>query len=222
MSTELLAAVNVRKSYRGQLALAINELRLMAGELILLTGPNGAGKTTLLRILAGFVKPDGGTRFRVAGQPVAHPTPGTDCGYLHQKPYLFDTSVRANLEFGLGSDQPNGRARAAAILAICNLDCDEDQPADELSGGQRQLLTLARLCLAKAPVLLLDEPTAGLDEQGCQAVESLLREVQDAGRAVLMSSHDERINRTLSPAGIIHIAAGRIECRGETDYESTA
>jgi thiol reductant ABC exporter CydD subunit len=167
-------------------------LRLGAGRLVAVTGPSGAGKSTLLAALLGFVAPDGG-RILVDGHDLTTLDPDAwrqRIGWAAQDPYLCTGTVADNIRLG----RPLARdawVRAAARDAA--LDLDLDRPVGErgsaLSAGQRRRVALARALLRDTPVLLLDEPTAGLDHTTETRVLTHLRALTAAGRTVLLVTH---------------------------------
>ncbi|HEY3503471.1 MAG TPA: thiol reductant ABC exporter subunit CydD [Actinocatenispora sp.] len=166
-------------------------LHLTRGEIVALTGPSGAGKSTLLAVLLGFATPERG-RVLVNGYDLAGLDPDRwrrHVGWAAQQPYLFTGTVADNVR--LGAPTAGDTAVAAAARDAC-LDVPLDTPVGEhgagLSAGQRRRVALARAYLRDADVLLLDEPTAGLDPDTEARVLARLRTVA-AGRIVLLVSH---------------------------------
>jgi ABC-type multidrug transport system fused ATPase/permease subunit len=168
------------------------DLRLSPGRLVVVTGPSGAGKSTLLAVLLGFVTPDAG-RILVDGHDLATLDPDAwrqRLGWAAQDPYLCSGTVADNIRLG----RPRARdawVRAAARDAA--LDLELDRPVGDrgaaLSAGQRRRVALARALLRDTPVLLLDEPTAGLDHATETRVLRHLRTLADAGRSILLVTH---------------------------------
>jgi zinc transport system ATP-binding protein len=167
------------------------DLAVEAGRFIGVIGPNGGGKTTLLRALIGLEKPDSGD-IRVLGLP---PGQSREVGYLPQAPtfdFRFPARVRDVVEMGLprGSGR-EGRARIDAVLEDLGIMDLERQPAGILSGGERQRLFLARALIRRPRLLLLDEPTLGVDARSLDAFLHVLERIRaERELTVLMVSHD--------------------------------
>ena len=177
--------------------LNLSELDIRAGEILGIRGHNGSGKSTLLRIIALLEPPDSGTVL-FEGRPA-----GTDDLYLRrqvtlllQTPYLLSRSVASNVAYGLrvrgirnASELQN---RIAASLLAVGLD-----PAvflhrrrHELSGGECQRVALAARLALRPRVLLMDEPTASVDQQSAERIALAARHAADSGSAVVVVSHD--------------------------------
>ncbi|MGO1345362.1 ABC transporter ATP-binding protein [Chromohalobacter japonicus] len=166
--------------------------------LVHLRGDNGSGKTTLLRLLAGLETPRQGTiRWTLTGSmPAASPPCPGRVLYLHQQPYLFDTSVAGNLRYVArwhGWRGNMARDRVAAMLERCGLAAHAEQRARSLSGGERMRLALARAWLLSPRVLLLDEPTASLDRQAIADVSTLISSLHETGCAIALSAHQPSV-----------------------------
>jgi iron complex transport system ATP-binding protein len=187
-----------------------------AGELVALCGPNGAGKSTLLRLLLGLHAPASG-RVTLAGEPLASLTRrqiARHAALLPQDaPADVPLSVRDAVSLGrlphLGRLQPETAADVAAVeraLAATDTTALAERPITELSGGERHRVHLARALAQEAPLLLLDEPIAGLDIAHQLAAMDLLRATVEAGRSVVVALHDlalaaRRCDRILLLAG---------------------
>jgi ATP-binding cassette subfamily C protein CydCD len=158
-------------------------LTIVPGRITAVTGPSGCGKSTLISCLLGFTQPSSGS---ISPRPIRN-----ELGWLPQDPVLFAGTVAANIRLGWPDAPPEAVARAAREAALD--DVPLDKPLGErgtgLSAGQRRRVALARALLLRRPVLLLDEPTAGLDAVREAAVLRTLRDYADAGHAVLVVSH---------------------------------
>ncbi len=167
------------------------EIELKGGECVLLTGKNGSGKSTLLRILAGLLKPDSAfinTGLESLSWKKANKLIRQHIMYLYQEPYMFDGSVRRNLAYAVHGEKSNYQITQA--LKWANLEHRADTSAKCLSGGERQRVALAQAWLKQPSVLLLDEPTANMDEESRRLTEDLLSKFKESGTALLIASHD--------------------------------
>ncbi len=168
--------------------------RVEPGETYGLLGPNGAGKTSIMRILAGLSPPSAGSA-RVAGLDVAtHPrSVRALMGVVTQADGLdTEISVRQNLEvFGdlVGLSRRDARARADEVLAFFALSARADARVDELSGGLRRRLAIARALINRPRVIVLDEPSTGLDPESRVKVWEELAVLKDAGVTILLTTH---------------------------------
>jgi heme exporter protein A len=183
------------------------DLHLAGGEFVLVTGRNGAGKTTLLRVLATVIRPSAGA-VAVAGHalPRAAATARPLIGYVGHAPLTYPgLTARENLElyaalYGVPAD------RIGPALERVGLGGRDRDPVSEFSRGMVQRLALARALLHRPALLLLDEPTAGLDSAG----RELLREVLgDAGRTVIVSTHEPDWFGGLATSEV-RLVAGRV------------
>lgn len=191
-------------------ALAGVDLDVKAGEVVLLSGANGAGKTTLLRLLAGLVRLHSGSAL-VLGHDLAidHTAARRAIGLFgHQSLCYDDLTVGENLRFAA---RAAGRDAAAADAALeqVGLRPQETIEHGRLSAGQRRRLALA-VALARDPaLLLLDEPHAGLDAEGRDVLDAVVRAAPAAGRTVLLASHELELGRALADREAV-VAGGRI------------
>ncbi len=171
-------------------------LSVSEGEIVALTGPSGSGKTTVLRLAVGLLRSESGT-IKVLGRDTAEMTTNEICrlvGYVPQDPdvLLSAETVRAELELGRGAHD----RQAAAIDELLNRlgisDLAGRYPRD-LSAGQRLRVALAAVMIDRPPLLLLDEPTRGLDDRALSDLATLLHELVEQGHAVLIATHDRRL-----------------------------
>ncbi|WHM38953.1 heme ABC transporter ATP-binding protein [Streptomyces sp. BPTC-684] len=199
---EVLAeARGLRVRLGGRTVLDGVSVRARAGEVLALVGPNGAGKSTLLGALAGDLAVCGG-EVRIAGRPLAAWSPGDLAlrrAVLPQSAALsFPFPVEEVVRMGRapwagigGADaEDTDDAVVAAAMAATEVAAFADRPYAELSGGERARVALARVLAQRAPVLLLDEPTAALDLRHQELVLRLCRERAGAGDAVVVVLHD--------------------------------
>jgi ABC-2 type transport system ATP-binding protein len=168
-------------------------LTVPAGELYGLVGPDGAGKSTTIRLLAGLLRPDGGTA-RVLGHDVSlgHAAAREAIGYMPQQYSLYgDLSIDENLRFFgqlFGLDRRTYAERRERLLHLTRLARFADRRADALSGGMYKKLALACALLHRPKVLLLDEPTNGVDPVSRRELWDLLYEFVSEGMAVLLAT----------------------------------
>ncbi len=184
-----LATVGVTKRFGGTLAVDSLDVRVEAGEVHGLLGPNGAGKTTLLRLLLGLVRPDRGT-ILLHDRDLADPfrLDGV-AGFVEEPTFYPYLSGRANLTVLAELDGGPRDGQPEAALARVGLLERSDARVAGYSTGMRKRLGLAAALMRAPSLLLLDEPTAGLDPEGVRLVSGLVRSLADEGAAVLLSSH---------------------------------
>lgn len=200
-SPPLLVARGVRRAYRsGALGLgrakdvlgAGLDLTVQGGKRVLIAGPNGSGKSTLLRVLAGVEPADAG-RIELAGHSLATRAGRRSLGYAPDGcPFPMELSARHLIRLSgrlAGLDRGEARDRGDAILARVGLAADAGRPLGHYSKGMQRRFTLAQAFLTQPAVLLLDEPTDGLDAQGFGVLEALLDEARARGAAVVLASH---------------------------------
>ncbi len=187
----VLSATGLSKSYGGVRAVDGVELAVGEGQVVGLLGPNGAGKTTLLRMLLGLVRPDSGaiqlfgTTYRESDAVVLDGV----SGFVENPSFYPYLSGRANLELLAELDGGGSRSRIEDVLDQVGLARREGDRVGGYSSGMRQRLGIAAALLRAPDLLLLDEPTAGLDPAGIRFVGGLVRDLSATGVAVLLSSH---------------------------------
>jgi len=190
----MIRVLSLEKAYGGRTAVKGISFEVHAGEVMGLLGPNGAGKTTTLRMLATTLRPTRGTAtvagYDIVKEPLAV---RAHVGVLPTDPGIYGRLTAAeNLRFYGHLCGLRGRAlerRIDELLDWLGLAGAKHQRAEEFSKGMKQKLALARAVLHDPPVLILDEPTAGLDVLSARAVIDFIRQSRDGGRAVLFSSH---------------------------------
>jgi lipooligosaccharide transport system ATP-binding protein len=190
----VLVARGIRKSYGGREVVSGVDLELVRGECYGLLGPNGAGKTTTLRMLLGLVTPDGG-EISLLGHPVprAAREGRIRVGVVPQIDNLDpDFTVRENLiVYGryFGIREPEMAARLPRLLEFAALDARADARIQELSGGMKRRLVLARALVNDPDLIFLDEPTTGLDPQARHQMWEKLRVLLRQGKTILLTTH---------------------------------
>ena len=190
-------------------------LRVKRGEIYGFLGPNGSGKTTTIRMLCGLLTPDGGTG-HCLGYDIVRESRliKLNVGYMTQHFSLYaDLTVEENLEFvARVYGMPNPRELARETVRRMGLAGRENQLADELSGGWKQRLALSACILHEPKLLLLDEPTAGVDPKARREFWDSIHELAAEGITVLVSTHymdeAERCHE------LAYIFNGRILARG--------
>jgi heme ABC exporter ATP-binding subunit CcmA len=216
-----VAARGVTRRFGAATALDGVDLEVRAGEPVALFGINGAGKTTLLRVIAGGLRPDGGS-VTVAGQNLrtAPASARGRVGYLSHQILLYDDlSARENLGFfarlhGV-RDAP---ARAERLLDAVGLSERGDDPVRAFSRGMQQRVALARALLHDPVLLLLDEPSTGLDARSSKRLRAALRETAARGVTWLLATHDVDEGLDLCPRWIA-LDRGRVAEAGRSTGE---
>ena len=159
-----------------------------AGQVTGLLGPSGCGKTTLMRSIVGVQIVASG-RVRVLGEPAGSPGLRSRVGYLTQAPSVYgDLTVRENLRF-FGRVLGVGEGRVDEVIETVALAPFADRIVMRLSGGQQARVSLATAMLGRPEVLVLDEPTVGLDPVLRRDLWGTFREIAEAGATLLVSSH---------------------------------
>jgi len=192
-------------------ALAGVDLDIGRGETVVLQGPNGAGKTTLLRLCAGLAPVASGTA-RVLGHDLTRDRKGVrrHVGLLGHQTHLYDElTVADNVTFWAKAVRADAQD-AQRAMARLGLDGRlAAVPVARLSAGQRRRTALAVLVARRPELWLLDEPHAGLDQDGRDLLDGLIRDATAAGATVVMASHELERVRGLAPR-VVHIAGGAV------------
>jgi putative spermidine/putrescine transport system ATP-binding protein len=193
----------VRKLYKGTVAVDQVSLDVHTGEFFTLLGPSGSGKTTTLRLIAGFEKPDSG-HIELNGTDVTHFPPfARDINTVFQDYALFPhMNVESNVAYGLeakGVALAERGERVAKALRMVRLESLGARMPAQLSGGQRQRVALARAIVNRPQVLLLDEPLGALDLKLREEMQSELKRIQEEiGITFLYVTHDQDEALTMS------------------------
>ena len=189
---DAIQITGVTKHYGKLTALDCLDLVVGTGEIFGLLGANGAGKTTLIKLVIGLLKADAGA-LRVLGlDPIRHARDlRRQIGYMPQSPVLYDDLTgRDNLLFWARAHHlPGLAARADETLALVNLTARAGDPVYTYSGGMKQRLSLACALVHRPRLLLLDEPTTGVDPKLRQTFWATFREMAAAGSTIVLSTH---------------------------------
>jgi ABC-2 type transport system ATP-binding protein len=226
----LIEAANLRRSFGETLAVDDVSLRVEAGRVYGLLGPDGAGKTTTMRLLCGALEPDAG-EVHLAGIDLArHPDEArAHLGYLPQRFSLYgELTVQENLRFFAevrGVPPDRWQARTQEILEFVGLAPFVDRRAERLSGGMKQKLGLAAALVHQPRILILDEPTGGVDPVTRQSFWQLIIRLLEDGVAVLVSTpymdeasrcnqvgfmKDGRLSVEGAPEELVEVMQGRV------------
>jgi ABC-2 type transport system ATP-binding protein len=216
MTAYVIDVHGLNKSFGARRVVDELSLQVAEREVCGFLGANGSGKTTTIRMLCGLLKPDGGTG-TCLGLDIVRDAAALrrQVGYMTQRfSYYEDLTVTENLDLVAGVyELPKSRAAVRDIIARMELGFYADQLAGNLSGGWKQRLALAACVLHRPKLLLLDEPTAGVDAKARREFWDLIHDMAGEGLTVLVSTHymdeAERCNR------IVYLASGRIVVEGD-------
>ncbi|MBI2376005.1 MAG: LPS export ABC transporter ATP-binding protein [Deltaproteobacteria bacterium] len=219
-----LEASGLVKAYRGRRVVDQVSFRVNPAEVVGLLGPNGAGKTTSFRIAVGLVRPDAG-RVNLGSHDVSrdplHRRAQKGLGYLPQEPSVFRRlsvldNLLAVLELQRGLDRNQREQRARELLDEFELSDLTSSLGDQLSGGERRRLEIAR-CLASGPkIVLLDEPFAGIDPIAVAELQSLIKKLQARHIGVLITDHSVRETLSICHRAYV-LVAGKVIEHGTAD-----
>jgi putative ABC transport system ATP-binding protein len=192
---------------------------LLRGELVVVRGPSGSGKTTLLAIVGAMLSPSSG-EVHLDGEPTSRLREAhraevrrRKVGFVFQDLQLVDgLTSRDNVLLPCVPDgvRPDDESRAAQLLERFGLSPMADVRARSLSGGERQRVALARALVNDPPLLVLDEPTAHLDDARALALAEELATVARDGRAVLVATHDPRLSGSRGVTRILDLVGGKL------------
>ena len=209
--TALLGAQAISVERDGRPVLRDVTLSIQPGEIVTIVGPNGSGKTTLLRALLGAEAVSSGRVLRKRGLRV---------GYVPQKLFL-DPSLPMTVARFLSLPRRTGAAAQSAALQAAGATGLAQRPIAALSGGQTQRVLLARALLDQPEILLLDEPTQGLDQVGAAAFYQMVENLrQQTGCAVLMVSHELHV--VMSASDRVICLNGHVCCHGTPEVVAQA
>ena len=219
MNAPLLSAKDIVAGYFGGLPVVHGiSVDVAPREIVTLIGPNGAGKSTFLKAIAGLIALESGRVILGAREITAlpaHSVVGAGVGYVPQTANVFTTlTIHENLKVGGHTLRRELAARLERAYSLFPVLAEKRrQPGRALSGGQRQMLAIARALMTEPKLLLLDEPTAGLAPQVVGEVFRLLRRLAESGVAVLMVEQNARAALKASDRGYV-LAEGRNRMAG--------
>ncbi|MEX2172388.1 MAG: ATP-binding cassette domain-containing protein [Pirellulales bacterium] len=211
----------VRRRLGETFQLRIDELTIRRGEVLALLGPTGAGKTTFMRLLTGLEYPDEGV-IQLSGAPLNRASPLSllrTITMVHQRPLLVNGSVEKNVAYGLRARRRTPDSKVKEVLKRLELGHLARRDARLLSGGQMQLVALARALVLEPEVVLLDEPTANLDPAYVALVEKVISEIQaEREMTVVWATHNLFQARRVSHWVTLLLDGGVIEVADNTAF----
>ena len=176
------------KSFGEMTALDHVSLEFEQGKIHGIIGRNGSGKTVMLKCICGFMKPDSGS-ILVNGREVV-PGKKQDMGIIIEVPGFIDhKSGLKNLEYLYGLNHKKDPDKLKKVLQTVGLDPAEKKSVSKYSLGMRQRLAIAQAIMEDPPLLLLDEPMNGLDNEGVSEIRKVLKQLRDKGKTILLASH---------------------------------
>ena len=220
----ILKAEGLVKSYSRRRVVDGVELTVEPGEIVGLLGPNGAGKTTTFRMICGMVKPDRGRVFlqgkNVTRWPMYLRSRDGGMGYLPQQSSVFTKLSAADNLIGtmqlLGFDRRKIRTRLQELLDQFKIDHIRNTKAGRLSGGERRRLEIARCLVSEPKIIMLDEPFAGIDPVTVQNIQVIIRDLAEAGIAILITDHAAREILQITDRTYV-VSEGRILVSGSAE-----
>jgi lipopolysaccharide export system ATP-binding protein len=215
---------NLSKQYGQRLVVEDISLTVARGEIIGLLGPNGAGKTTSFHMIVGLVKADGGTieldDANITHQPM-HNRARAGIGYLPQEASVFrklsaEDNVRAILELRKELDKAERNEKLERLLDEFGLQGVRSNLGEQLSGGERRRVEIARALATEPKFILLDEPFAGVDPISVNEIKDLIRDLAKRRIGVLITDHNVRETLDICDRAYI-VAKGHIIAEGDAD-----
>ncbi|QLH75259.1 MAG: ABC transporter ATP-binding protein [Methanomassiliicoccales archaeon] len=193
------------------------DLEVRKGEVVAIVGLNGCGKSTLLKHLNGLLRPWEG-KVEVLGRDISEHTTASlakDVGFLGQNPnnYLFEDTLEKELEFTLGNlkvDKKEWSGRIEWTLRVLDLEKYKDKFPRDLSCGERERAALASVIVGRPKLLILDEPTRGLDYSMKTKLAAILNELRDEGMTIVLVTHDYRFVAEHATR-VMNLKEGRLE-----------
>jgi len=209
--TTLIEAKDLFIELSGHKILTNINFNITPGEIVVIVGPNGSGKTTFIRSIIGAIEPSSGVCLR---------KPGLRLGYVPQR-LTVEKTMPLKVSSFLTLPKKHSKKEIEKALTLCGVLGLEDRQLAELSGGQFQRVVLARALLGKPEVLVMDEPTQGLDQPGeadfYKLIEDIRREIQCA---IIMVSHDLHV--VMRAADRVLCLNGHVCCEGAPTVVASA
>ena len=215
---------NLSKQYGQHLVVEDISLTVARGEIIGLLGPNGAGKTTSFHMIVGLIKADGGTieldDANITDQPM-HNRARAGIGYLPQEASVFrklsaENNLRAILELRKELDKAERNEKLERLLDEFGLQGVRSNLGEQLSGGERRRVEIARALATEPKFILLDEPFAGVDPISVNEIKDLIRDLAKRRIGVLITDHNVRETLDICDRAYI-VAKGHIIAEGDAD-----
>ena len=207
----IISCQNLTKRYGSTVALDDVTLSLPAGEPIALIGPNGAGKTTLLSVLCGFIRASGGSVSILGDSPGALALSGRLCALPQDA--LLDPRLSVGRQLRLfarlqGLSRPEATIEVSRVLGIVDLlDSIDSKPVD-LSHGMRKRIAIAQALIGSPELVLLDEPTAGIDPPNAKLIRELIRQQSDHTTFIVSSHNLDELERLCG--SVVYLENGRL------------
>lgn len=233
MSTAIISLEHITYSYDGDHRDVLNDLNLKIndGSVTAILGPNGAGKSTLLHVILGWLQPTGG-QIKLQDRPLhtySRREAGQMMALVPQIEHMpFDYSILEYVLLGrtpylhpLESPRANDLAAAHNALEIAGLHEMENRTVTSLSGGERQLVLLARALTQQPHIILLDEPTSHLDLANKARLIRILRELYKAGSTIILTTHEPEAAVAVA-SDIVLMRSGQILTSGSSEQVFTA
>ncbi len=214
----MIRLTSLTKRYGSFTAVNAIDLDVPRGELFGFLGPNGAGKTTTLRMIAGILRPTGGTveigGVNISTDPIAAKM---KLGFIPDRPFIYEKLTGAEfMRFVAGlydQEGPEVEHRARELLALFDLEEWQDELVESYSHGMRQKLIISSAFVHRAEVIVVDEPMVGLDPKAARILKDLFREYVNRGNTIMMSTHTLEVAEAMCDR-IAIVQAGKIRACG--------